>query len=205
MVSGFAQDKPTLVDEFTWVSNDSLMAHVDYFWTELLKTDKNGYVLLSGSAVEKRINQRRIEGCNYWRRHPRNTLKYIFEDDSTLKVQFWSVPKLSDDPRFKERPLDYRLNDLDKPLELSTSMATDEYCPRVFDLEWYANFMNANPKFTGKVVIDVGTNRVFIDRVIKYRKELRQRGIAANRIRYFRHHFIHERDEQWWLIPSKKR
>jgi len=199
-----AQNKPELVDEFEQVKNDELMARVDNLWNQLLNNNSNGFVILSGTSLQKHINQRRIEGCNYWRKYPRNSLKYIFENDSNLKLQFWSVPKLIDDPRFQERPLTYELNDLDKPVELSTSTATDEYCPRVFDLEWYSHFMVSNPRFTGKVVIDTSKQN-FSVRVSKYRRKLAILGVKPSRIRFFRRHFYHERDEQWWLIPPKTR
>ena len=202
--SSFGQDKPVLVDEFEKTTNDDLMARVDALWNNLLHSNSTGVVILSGTSLQKHLYQRRIEGCNSWRRYPRNTLQYIFDNKSALKVQFWTVPKGYDDSRFQTKPFDYALAHLDKPLEITNSAATDEYCPTIFDLEWYANFMNANPSFTGKAVIDT-SKRDFLQRVVKYRKKLESLGVKASRVRFLRNHFYHERDEQWWLIPRKKR
>ncbi|MEO7658552.1 MAG: hypothetical protein ABIV48_02960 [Pyrinomonadaceae bacterium] len=89
------------------------------------------------------------------------------------------------------------------PVELTTSTSTDEYCPRHFDLQWYSKFLKGNPTFKGKAVFDT-SKRDFLTRVTKYRKQLQVLGIDPNRVRFLRHHFYHERDEQWWPIPPRK-
>jgi hypothetical protein len=170
----------------------------------LLHKNSDGFVFIYGTSLQKLLNQRRIEGCNLWRKYPQNTLQYILEKDSALRIQFWSVPKGINEPKFRVQPLNYELPDLDKPAELTNSAALDEYCPLHFDLEWYALFMAANPSFKGKAVFDI-SKQDFLTRVIKYRKQLRSLGIKPSRVRFLRHHFYHEIDEQWWLIPSKKR
>ena len=198
-----AQEQPTKVDQFGKASNDDLMAHVDWFQDQLLKSGSDGFVVLHGSTLSKYLNKRRIEGCNRWRRHPLDNFKFVFapgQDD--VSVEFWTVPKGFSSPKFTPTVLDYKRPNLKAPLELTHSMTTDEYCPTYFDLDWYADFLNANPRFTGRVVIDVKFEKVFRNRVHKYRKELLKRGISSSRIKYFRRHFNGERDEQFWLVPN---
>jgi hypothetical protein len=198
------QEQPAQVDQFGKIINDDLMARVDQFQEQLEKSGSVGFVILHGSTLSKYLNKRRIEGCNLWRRNPVDSFKFVFapgQDD--VSVEFWLVPKGFSAPKFTPTILDYKLPNLKQPLELTKSMATDEYCPTYFDLDWYADFLNANRRFTGRVVIDVKSEKVFRNRVYKYRKELFKRGISPSRIRYFRRHFNGERDEQFWLVPHK--
>jgi len=200
----FAQEQPTQVDQFGKIINDDLMAHVDWFQDQLQKSGSIGFVVLHGSTLSKYLNKRRIEGCNRWRKYPVDSFKFVFApEQDDVSVEFWTVPKGFSSPKFTPTTLDYRLPNLKAPLELTNSMSTDEFCPTYFDLDWYTSFLNANPRFTGRVVIDVKSEKVFRNRVYKYQKELLKRGISSSRIRYFRRHFNGERDEQFWLVPSK--
>jgi len=200
----FAQEQPIQVDEFGKIGNDDLMAHVDYFQDQIQKSDYVGFIILHGSTLAKYLDKRRIEGCNRWRRYPVDSFKFVFaKDQSDTLVEFWKVPKGFSSPKFTPTVLDYKLDNLTKPIELTKSMATDEFCPTYFDLDWYAHFLNANPRITGRVVIDVKSEKVFRNRVYKYRKELLRRGVSSSRIRYFHRHFNGERDEQFWLMPNK--
>jgi hypothetical protein len=203
--SAFAQDQPELVDKFGPQNNDQLMARVENFQTVLNKSpDSVGYVILRGTTWAKYRNNRRIQGCNRWRKLPIDTFKFVFADtQESPEVEFWKVPKDIKSAKFTESSPDYRL-DFDKPVELSASRSTDEYCPTYFDLDYYARFMKANPSYRGKVIID-STKSDFLRRVRQYRKKLAAKGIASSRMTYIRHHFIHERDEQWWLIPPRRK
>jgi hypothetical protein len=199
-----AQKQPTQVDQFGKVSNDDLMAHVDEFQNQLQKSGSIGFVILHGGTLGKYLNKRRIEGCNIWRRYPADSFKFAFANsqEDTL-VEFWMVPKGFSSPKFTPTIFDYKLAKLIKPLELTHSMTTDEFCPRYFDLDWYAHFLNANPRFTGRVVIDVKSEKIFRNRINKYKMELLKRGVLSQRIKYFRRHFNGERDEQFWLVPHR--
>lgn len=208
-VSGFAQEKSKaeLIDRFGKASNDDLLARVDDFQSKLFKDHSKGYVILFGDSLTKYRNKRRIEGCNLMRRYPEESLAFIFEKPQEyFNFEFWKVPDGSNLPRFTATVLDYKLDDLTKPVVLSSSMETDEFCRTHFDIEWYSHFLKANPRFSGKVVIDVRSNRLFHNLVHKYRKELQKNGIATSRIRYFRHKFHNgEEGAQFLLLPSRKR
>jgi hypothetical protein len=199
---GFGQDGPKAIqiDEFGKATNDDLQARVDNFQAQISNGKSRGFVILYGSAWAKYLNQRRIEGCNLMRRYPVDSLKFIFvENQDEVKVEFWKVPNGVESSRFTPTIPDYKLN------ELTTSMATDDFCPRHFDVDWYAHFMNANPTFSGRVVIDVKGEKAFQGRVHKYQIELERLGVSKKRIRYFHRRLHGERDEQFWLIPVRQR
>jgi hypothetical protein len=180
-----------------------LLARVDNFQIHLSKTKTQGFVFLSGDTLTKYINQRRIEGCNLMRRYPLERFTFVFDNknkDAKVGFQFWSAPLGYSDEKFVATRPDYKLVDLKKPVELSTSMFDDEFCPRHFNLEWYARFLNANPKFTGRVVFDVKSRKVFLNRVRLRRIALSKLGVATKRITYIRHRFGGEQDEQFWMI-----
>ncbi len=207
MISSFAQndDRWLIVDDFGRVSNDTLMYKVESLHETLDKReDAFGLVILYGPRITQYLNQRRIEGCSRWRKRPAGRFRFIFGPDEKLpadvQVKFCLVAK---DTNIKIEPPDYKLSGLKKPVELSASLTTDEYCPRYFDLEWYSHFMSANPTFRGKVIIDASLS-MFNNRVIEHRNALDKLGIGQKRLKFIRRHFVHERDEQWWLIPSKQ-
>ncbi len=184
----FAQEKPELVDEFTQFSNDDLLARVDNLWIHLLHKNSNGFVFLSGTSLQKLINQRRIEGCNLARKYPQNTLKYILEEDSALRIQFWSVPKETSDPRFHAQPLNYELPDLDKPVELTNAAALEEYCPTRQRFEFASPDQGGNGDNSGtetimlydlydQYFIDDLKNRADLVRIIQpYAQDLKKKG-----------------------------
>ena len=202
---GAQMDRWMTVDDFGQISNDSLMAHVDHFHDILDKRDDAvGLVVLYGPRLAQYLNQRRIEGCSRWRKRPTDRFTFVFgpeDNPSDLQGKFIIVTK---EAKLAIEPPDYKLLNLSNPVELSKAFATDEYCPLYFDLEWYAHFLSANPTFKGKAIFDT-SRRGFLRRVSKYRKRLASLDIKASRVQFFRRHFMHERNEQWWLIPPAKK
>ena len=203
-ITVIAQNNPILIDEFDAISNDDLSSRVDNLWNQL-KDGSQGVVILTGTTLANHLNKRRMEGCNLMRRYPTDSLVFIFENDhEDYAVQFWRIPPGAvGDSRFKAHELPYTLPHISRPFELTSSGASDDFCPRHFDLDWYARFLSANPSFKGKAVFDTSAPD-FLKRTRKYREQLAALGIKTSRVRFFRRHFPHETDEQWWLIPNKK-
>jgi len=138
-------------------------------------------------------------------RLPLEKLSFRFADNKNeIRVEFWKIPQGYDSAEFRPNIPDYKLN-LTEPTELTVSMASDDFCPQYFELNWYAKFLIANPLLTGRAVIDVHTKKEFLSRVARYKKELIGYGIASNRMRYYYKHFHGEHDEQFWLIPPKRK
>jgi hypothetical protein len=198
--------RPRLIAKFTGgVDNDTLAAYMDLFHSERIKTGTPGYVVLRGSNWAKLRNYRRVTGCLRWRNVSSQEVMYVFaETQPVTEVEFWLVPNGIGSENFHPSEPDYRLDDLNEPVEVSVSQATDEYCPIAFDLEYFSRFLKANPYFSGKAVID-SPKKNFVPRVLRYRTKLSKLGISPDRVRYVRRHFAGERDERWWLIPSKRR
>ena len=198
--------KPELVDEFGPVGNDPLMFRVSIFENRIKDINGTGTIVLGGNSWQKHVNKQRIEGCHAWMKIPTDRINFLFKQGSgELSVEFWLIPSgIRFAPPHTE-DVSYKLDDLTKPVEFTNSMALEEYCPRIFDLDLYAKFLIANPNFTGRVVINSKTNNDFLRRVSRYRKQLNNLQITSSRIRYFRHRFYGERDEQFWLIPSKQK
>jgi len=207
-IDGLSQEKikAVQIDGFSRASNDDLLARVDNLWSQL--TDgSSGVVILRSSTLANYLNKRRIEGCNLMRRYPADGFTFVFEKESKeYQVEFWKVPKgISPGSQFSPTRLDYKLPELRRPLELTSSMAVDEFCPTHFDIEWYANFLNGNPTFRGKAVLDTKSSKTFFRKVAQYRRQLLQHGIDSRRIDFIRRRFNGETNEQFWLIPLKQR
>ena len=195
--------EPVQIDEFGQISNDGLMSRLENLYVELSKQkDSSAVAVLSGNSWERQTNLRRIMGCHEWLKLRTDRISYRFTDVPEMKVEFWLIPNGTSLSISGTRPVDYDLSDLHKAVEFSASQSTDEYCPRYFDLNLYSRYLKANPSFRGRVMIDT-SQRQFVGRVSTYRKQLSNLGIALSRIRFYRRHFYHERDEQWWLIPAK--
>jgi hypothetical protein len=200
-LSVFGQE-PEKVDDFGRTSNDELSTRVKAFADRLAMTDDvSGFVKVNGPKWLQYRFIRKIEGCNRWWRRPEDLFKFILgQEQSELRVEFWSVPGNKNFVGFEQTVLDYRLPDFLIPIELTVHGGTDEYCPTYFDVEWFSKFMVANPTLRGEAVFD--TSRPdFRKRVAKYRKHLERLGVEASRVKFSRSRFYHERDEQWWLIP----
>jgi hypothetical protein len=145
----FAQEKPELVDEFGPLTNDDLLARVDNFQAPVKGWRR--IAVLHGPPLAKYINQRRIEGCNLMRRYSQASISFVFDKiTGPISVEFWRVPVGVDLPNFSPTVPDYTLDDLHSPFELSSSGATDDFCPRHFDLDWYSLFMRQIPRFLVK-------------------------------------------------------
>jgi hypothetical protein len=190
-----------LTDEFGRITNDDLLARVDYFNSLLdKKPDTQGVVVLHGLPTHQHLMRRRIEGCNLMRHQRIDRYRFVFApSDVDLDTRFYAVPITE---RLQAKLPDYGLPDLKDPIELNEAFSTGDFCPLHFDLDWFSRFLNANPSFVGKAVVD--TNRKdFIRRVARYRRRLASLGVDATRVRFLRKHFAHEHDEQWWLIPFK--
>jgi len=204
-VHTFGQE-PEKIDEFGQPSNDALSTRVKVFADQLAnKDDAFGFIRVNGPKWLQYRYLKKIEGCNRWWKRPVDLFKFtlgVEQDD--LRIEFWSVPKSKKFNGFVPTVLDYRIPTLSEPVELTVSGGTDEYCPTYFDVEWFSKFVVANPTFFGKVVIDT-SKKDFLKRVGKYRKQFADLGVKPSRVRFFRHHFYHERDEQWWLIPQARK
>jgi hypothetical protein len=197
--------KPEKIDEFRKLSNDDLQARVLNFQQQLAKDNSTGFVVLAGEPLAMYFNQRRIMGCNRFMKFPTDNFQFKFLSNTTeVRVEFWKIPAGYRSKEFTAPEPDYKLP-ISKPVELTTSMFDDEFCPRYFDVAWYAHFLVANPRLSGRAVIDVKTKREFIGRVSSYRRELAKFGVAPNRMRYFLKHFDGEKDEQFWLVPPKRK
>jgi len=193
--------KPERLDVFGKISNDDLQARVLYFQEELSKDESTGLAVLYGPPLLQYFNQRRITGCNRFMRISEENIRYKFVGGhDEVRVEFWKIPKGFNSPELVPNEPDYKL-ELVKPVEMTASMATDEFCPRFFEIDWYAKFLLANPSLNGRAVFDVRTKKDFVARVRKYKKELLGLGVASDRMRYYHKHFRGERDEQFWLVP----
>ena len=204
-IAGQTITAPTQVDEFGPLSNDDLLARVHYLDVQLKQNNSlKAIAIISGNSWERQVNLLRLRGCHRWLQIPLDRISFFFDSESEVKVEFWVLPNGMKLAKSNLRPTDYDLSDLTKPVELSTSQSLEEYCPRYVDVNLYSRYLAANPTFNGKVVIDT-SRKHFVARVSTYRKQLRKLGITESRIRFYRKHFYHEHDEQWWLMPPKRK
>ena len=194
----FAQERPVLVDRFGRQTN-ALMTRTDRF-SDSSAADSAGFVIVKES-IDEALIQRKMRAA--WGGVRDLLIRHLFlvKMPTSLKLSFGEVRRFPVAAVLKRF---YKLADLKKPIQLNSAFSTDEYCPLNFDLEWYSQLMKANPAFVGKVVIDASRSD-FLSRVVRHRKKLAELGVDPSRVRFLRHHFVHESDEQWWLIPPKSK
>jgi hypothetical protein len=196
-------DRWQIVDEFGPLVSDDLLARVDNFQATLAKrNDAKGLVILYGPRIAQYINQRRIEGCNMMLKHPTDRLRFVFAPD--VQKEKTKLILVAKDANIHVDPPSYQLPGLRRPIELNSAFGTDEFCPRHFDVDWFSQFMKANPDFRGRVIIDSSRNE-FTLRAAKYRSDLEKLLVSPARVTFLRRRFVRERDEQWWLIPPTKK
>ena len=191
------------VDEFGKLSNDDLQARVWNFFDILQsKPDIRAFVVLHGDRFAEFIMERRIRGCATFTKHSPDLYTVVFgpPQGKDVLTQFYAVPKAEVGATQPEH--DFTLPDLKTPAELTPGGGLDEFCPRNFDLEWFAPFMLGNPTFRGKAWIDTSA-KTFRHRVAMYKSHLRKLGVNPERVTFLRRHFPHEQDERWWLIPKR--
>jgi hypothetical protein len=137
--------QPKMQDWFGRISNDDLQARVQTFQSELTIDGAAGLAVLHGPGLVPYFNQRRNIGCSRFLKWPEGMIQFRFANDQNgTRVEFWKIPKGFISTEFRPNVPDYRLN-LGKPIEMTVSMATDEFCPTYFELNWYAKFLVANP------------------------------------------------------------
>jgi hypothetical protein len=122
--------QPQMLDSFGRISNDDLQARVLLFQQQLANDGSTGFVILDGPKLINHFNQRRIIGCCRFMKLPEENLQFKFANDQDeIKVEFWKIPKGFASATFVPSMPDFKL-DLTKPVEMTVSMATDEFCPR---------------------------------------------------------------------------
>lgn len=207
--------KAQLVDEFGKTTNDPLQARVMMFLDNLEKNKTQGLIILydeKDKSLARYLNERRIKGCFSWIKYDAANISFVFAErpkNVDYLFQFWEVSQNAKSPQFKTISHDYKLDDLTEPTMIYSNGYLDEYCPLQFDLEFYANFLRANPNITGKIVIYEKSAKIYNKERSKLIQELIQKEkISPKQIQISRVNSTQGIEygtyyNEFWLIPKR--
>ena len=209
----FGQEKSEafLVDEFPTVACDDFLARIENFLIELQNNpDSQGYAVVSGSSEETRRKagyELIIKGAVALRNFDKNRIISVRgKAAKDLQVQFWSVPPGAKKPDFKETEWDFVFPPQTKAFKFRDDNTNDDICPPTPFETIYAEYLNANPRARGHIVIYAKSLKKYNELKMAAKNLLKD--VPTSRLRFF--HVRQERSEnyanvEYWIVPRKKR
>lgn len=155
----FGQEKPTaiLVDEFSILPCDEFLARNDAFFATLQNNpDSQGYAVVSGSSDELHRKIRYellIKGYIAARKFDDSRIILVRGGETeNFSIRFWRVPSGAEKPDFKETKWNFVFPPKSKPFRFYDD-SPDIICPPAPFEKVYAEYLNANPRARGHIVI----------------------------------------------------
>jgi hypothetical protein len=142
-----------------------------------------------------------IKGQIEYRKFDKSRINFIRgEDSQNLRTQLWIIPEGAEEPDFKEAAWNFVFPSQTKPFLFLSDH--DEVCPETPFETAYAEYLNANRRARGLVVIYAKSRKKF-DR---FKKDALNKlnNISTHRLRFSR--VKRERSEnyaniEYWLVP----
>jgi len=195
--------KAILVDEFSVISCEDLLARTDVLFAQLIQhPDHTGLVLISRKAQNSRGFREFITATFYLRPFDRERIK-ILEVSSLAESsgQFWRLPPGAVSPYYEKTP--EPVQDMSKPYVFGYE-SEERVCPS-FVPELYANLLKEHPRSFGKIVVRGNSWRSRQSLGDYYLDKLRSDfGLSTNQ---FRIYYIHRPNKplteaEFWFVPA---
>lgn len=202
----FAQEKPeaVLIDELDVIYCDDFLARIDNFFVSLQNEPNSfGYAVISGNSDEilkKTTYEMWLKGAIRFRNFNADTIKIIrSENTENIRIQFWKVPAGAEKPSFDESEWNFSLPPKTKPfIFYSNNGDFDQICSTVGYEKIYSEFILANPKSRGHIVIYENTVKNFNKVKEEFLKSIPD--LPGNRLKFF-----HSRQKdslfELWIVP----
>lgn len=198
--------KPELIDEFSNINCEFLLAKLDYFFTALQNNPTaTGYIIIA----EKKENNRQsfrfrgmIRGYTRFRRFDSSRLTLIRSEESkNLKVQFWSVPAGADLPVSSNLSWDSPFS-ISKPEMFYSENDADTICPGD-GLIRFSEILAKQTDLRAHFVINAKSIKAFNERKKELFDEFKE--IPANRLKFFYVRNNSDTYVEYWLVPPKRK
>jgi hypothetical protein len=127
-------------------------------------------------------------------------------DSDEAKTEFWIIPAGAMPPEVNGSPWSYDLSEQTKPLLLGTEHS-DGVAGCVGGSPYlYAEFLKANPKLRGNIVIGASSTADYRRRARETLDELNEKGVSRGRLKTFfvkvKPNLLQETTE-FWLVPPR--
>lgn len=191
-------------------------ARMDGFFVELQnQPDATGYIFTFGSPRSVAKVEKAMRANIKWRNFPSDRMVFVNGGGRSKKptIEFWVVPAGADIPE-PESPVedeaDFDTSDNTTEVEIDPKapfIHSSEYFDggacigedTEIDLEGYAEYLKANPKARGNIVISLMTKAEFREKEKEILDFLKSKGIAKKRLRTF-----HQKTfggVELWILP----
>lgn len=206
----YGQNGPTakLIDQFGPLNCEDVSARSDGFISLVAgRPDSTGYMIIYGEKNRLFANlvpEQFLLTAMYWKKIDRKRVVVLRgEEGDYLGVEFWLVPGGAEKPKFKEASWDLTLTPGRKPFLFDSNVERqDEFCRTPYlRLELFSEFLNANPRARGNVVIGAASAKERKTEKTRIAGELAANGVALKRIRFFESRDEQPAGVQLWLLP----
>jgi len=206
---GIAQEKPKaiLVDEFSQLTCDDILARAENFFMQLhANPSARGYFMISGRndlLRGKLFWERQFYAIAAARSLDRERLVEIRGSETgDFKGQFWLVPSDVIVPDFRPSTWNFSLSAGAKAFIINSEFG--EMCEDPINPSMINDFLNANPGMRVHAVIYANTKKARQEGLRNSQGALKT--IPANRVRYFiaRSHGYSIPLAEYWLVPKKR-
>lgn len=208
----FSQETPkaVLLDEFSerYINCETLLITTDLLYMKLAKEpNSQGYIVISGKnseILEKTYYERVIVGTILFRKYDKQKVTVIRgKETEKMTVQVWKVPAGAEKPDFGEQGWNFTLAPDIKPfIFYSNSGNFDANCSIPTSDKIYAEFLSANSKFRGHIVIYENSPAKFRQTKTKFLKNFPD--TIKNRLKFF---YVRGENSifELWIVPPKKK
>lgn len=199
-----------LFDKFGKLSSHQLLANFDGFYADISETNSTGFIVIYETRADplaKYLYQRNIEGCFQFRQVSDKNFQIAFVDDEReTGVEFWKVPAGAQNPMLKEIKPDFYLSGMTRPGLVGISPRQEDFCALDVNLEFYSNFLKANPNITGKLVVQAKNLNNYRKVKQDYLRQLtKTHKIPQKQFYFVKARSSKENNVEFWLEPQAKK
>lgn len=195
-----------LIEEFNSIYCDDFLARVDYFFIELQSDPQSiGYAVIAGKVDEifKKVRfEMWLDGAIRFRNFDADKIKTIrSEDTESFRIQFWKVPVGAKTPSFNGTSWNFTLpQKKSKPFIFhSNSINFEAICSNIGYERIFSEFILANPKSRGHIVIFENSFKAFLKVKEQFLKNLP--GLPEDRLKFFH---VRQKESlfELWIVPN---
>ncbi|HEX8287713.1 MAG TPA: hypothetical protein VF556_06960 [Pyrinomonadaceae bacterium] len=207
---GQEKNQAILLDEFGDVGCEEFWARIDALFAEINKDSQSkGYILIYGKEnnLLKYLGYESMAyGIINFRNFNKGQIKVVRGTlDEDKNIQLWKVPFGAKTPEFIESNWSYKLSKSIKPF-IFAAYTWGGICPTISYVKLFADFLKANPKARGHLVIRDKTNKNIKVEERKVLDELvNQYKIPHHRLKIF---YVKDKeypygytDVEFWFVP----
>lgn len=183
-----------LIDEFGPIDCEYLLARLDAFFVSIQDSSASqGYAVIDVGDADLSSGLRFeqwISGNVKVRKFPQDRIKIVrTKTDGDFKIQFWLAPNSVVKPEISEKKWNFSFEKGLKPFIFATNDDDFGVCPgaEYLGLNHFAEYMKANPKARGNIVIKTPSYRTFVkEKQDLLRLIVEKYEISSRRLRFFR-------------------